>query len=29
MDALVWAITKLIPAAQTADPSRFLRYAVR
>ncbi len=29
MDALVWAITKLIPASATADPSRFMRYAVR
>lgn len=29
VDALVWAITELIPEAMRADPSRFLRYAVR
>ena len=29
MDALVWAITKLIPSSAPSDPSRFLRYAVR
>jgi len=29
MDALVWAITKLIPNSAPSDPSRFLRYAVR
>lgn len=29
VDALVWAITELIPEAMRADPSRFLRSAVR
>jgi len=29
MDALVWAITKLIPNSAPSDPNRFMRYAVR
>lgn len=29
MDALVWAITKLIPSSAPLDPNRFMRYASR